>query len=367
MEQKQSSNGDSQLPPLSAKYPWFVSQNLGADEDSSRDQYFYTLHDPLTKYQCQIPELLGRRIRGYYHGWVILSDHLQNVTWSLWNPVTSKMIPFPPLSLKDGDSESIREWGKRKKFRWIEMSYASQLKRISGEEGDFLHKLTCCNGFHRKTVEAAHLIRLNMTSVTLDDMERFKGLDMRFKRWKEQNLDDVEISMELWEQFFDLKDAIFFVDLVRDGMAYYRPGIDSELGGYIYIRDKVDNIYSYHVKEKTISLSYMPLLVLSTSNASLWDCRFEDDHGGAKCTLDSKQEKSEMVMIMGHCVSVEYLNFRATCKSYENQGIITFTDPMLGDKYFIKNLYISLDNEEIYCSSTTYILGLYGCWIFNRR
>ncbi|GJT41619.1 hypothetical protein Tco_0941484, partial [Tanacetum coccineum] len=112
MEQKQSSDGGSvchQLPPLSAKHPWFVAQNLGADEDSFRDQYFYTLHDPLTKYQCQIPELLGRRIRGYYHGWVILSDHLQNVMWSLWNPVTSKMIHFPPLILNDGDSESILE------------------------------------------------------------------------------------------------------------------------------------------------------------------------------------------------------------------------------------------------------------------
>ncbi|PWA34802.1 hypothetical protein CTI12_AA615680 [Artemisia annua] len=70
MEQKQSLHGVSvchQLPPLSAKHPWFVAQNLGADEDNSRDQYFYTLHEPLTKYQCQIPELLGRCIRGYYH------------------------------------------------------------------------------------------------------------------------------------------------------------------------------------------------------------------------------------------------------------------------------------------------------------
>ncbi|GKD52651.1 hypothetical protein Tco_1281627 [Tanacetum coccineum] len=296
------------------------------------------------------------------------------------------MIHLRRLILNDGDSESIRECclsappddpssvllltrtnkptfvflhlrSKKKKLRWIEMSYASQLKRISGEEGDFLHKLTCCNGkvyalngnchfscfiikfdilakakevkielsllgsfptpswvhcdevtyflkgycsdlfivmvgFHHKIVEAVHLIRLNMTSVTLDDMDRFKGLDMRFKRWEEEDLDDMSMSMELWEGLVDLKDAIFFVDLVRDSMAYYRPGIASELGGYIHIRDKVDNIlYSYHVKEKTISLSYMPSVVLSTSNVSLWECRFEYDHGGAKCTLDSKQEK----------------------------------------------------------------------------
>ena len=68
MEQKQSSYGGSvceQLLPLSAKYPWFVAQNLGAENNSSSDQIFYTLHDPLAKYQCQIPELMGRRIRGY--------------------------------------------------------------------------------------------------------------------------------------------------------------------------------------------------------------------------------------------------------------------------------------------------------------
>ncbi|GJV10234.1 hypothetical protein Tco_1351775 [Tanacetum coccineum] len=31
-------------------------ENLGADKDNSKDHYFYTLHDPLTKYQCQIPK-----------------------------------------------------------------------------------------------------------------------------------------------------------------------------------------------------------------------------------------------------------------------------------------------------------------------
>ena len=73
----------------------------------------------------------------------------------------------------------------------------------------------------------------------------------------------------------DLKDAIFFVDLARDNLAYYRPGIASELGNYIHIRDKVNNIlHSYHVKENTISLSSMPSLVLPTSNVSVWECRY---------------------------------------------------------------------------------------------
>ncbi|PWA74764.1 cation/H+ exchanger, Cation/H+ exchanger, CPA1 family [Artemisia annua] len=459
MEQKQSLYGGSvchQLPPLSEKYPWFVAQNLGADEDSSRDQYFYTLHDPLTKYQCQIPELLGRRIRGYYHGWVILSDHLQNVMWSLWNPVTSKMIHFPALPVKDGDSESICECclsappddpssillltrtnkptfvffrlvGKRRHLKWIEMSYTSQLKRITGEDGDFLHNLTCCNGkiyalsrecsftrfiiqldilvkdkevlikflllgsepgyctelfyievgFSEKRVDAVYLFKLDMTSVKSKDMEKFKGLDMSCKSWRDlEDISDILGTLQLWEQLFDLEDAIFFVDLGRDNLAYYRPGIASELG------------------------------VLPTSNVSVWECRF-DDHGGAKSTLDSKQEKSQIVvtsvtdneigldewnllnlpfdilgMIMEHCVCVEYLNFRATCKHCEvaapliqwsnktslmrlqtyslvspwlmvvdnDRGIITFTDPMLGDNYFMKNLHVSIPRHQIFCS-----------------
>ncbi|GJZ35633.1 cation/H+ exchanger, CPA1 family protein [Tanacetum coccineum] len=502
-KQKQSLHGGSvchQLPPLSAKHPWFVAQNLGPDEDNSGDQYFYTLHDPLTKYRCQIPELLGRRIRGYCHGWVILSDHLRNVMWSLWNPVTSKMIQFPPLILKDGDSESIGECClsappddpssvllltrtnkptfvflrlvcKRKKLRWIEMSYATQLKRLTSEDGDFIRNLTCCDGkiyalnteysfacfiiqldisvkdkevlikilllgacpchstehcddltifikgyrtelfcikvtFFEKRLQAVYVFKLDMTSVKSEDMERFKGLDMSCKSWHDMvdSFNDILTSMGLWEQLFDLQDAIFFVDHGRDNLTYYKPGMASELGGYIYICDRMENIlYSHHVKENTISLSYMPSLVLPTSNVSLWECRLADDHGGAKCNQEEKQIAVKAVtdndlglnesnllnlpfdileMIMGHCVSVEYLNFRATCKSCkvaapliqwsnetslmrlltyslvspwlmvvdENQGIITFTDPMLGDNYFMKNLYISLDNEEIYCS-----------------
>ncbi|GJR94427.1 hypothetical protein Tco_0266601 [Tanacetum coccineum] len=520
MEQKQSSDGGSvchQLPPLSAKHPWFVAQNLGADEDSFGDQYFYTLHDPLTKYRCQIPELLGRRIRGYYHGWVILSDHLQDVVWSLWNPVTSQMIHFPPLILKDGDSESIRECclsappddlssvllltrtdkptlvfirlqGKRKKLRWIEMSYASQLKRITGEDGDSIHNLTCCNGklyalnregsfgcfiiqldilvkdkevlikflllgacpchstehcddltifikgyrtelfcikvtFFEKRLQAVYVFKLDMTSVKSNDMERFKGLDMSYKSWHDMvdRFGDILTSMRLWERLFALEDAIVFVDLGRDNLVYYRPGIASELGGYIHIRDGVDNIlYSYHFKENTISLSYMPSLVLPTSNVSVWECQLADDHGGAKCNQEEKQIAVKAVtdndlglnewnllnlpfdilkLIMEHCVCVEYLNFRATCKRCEvaapliqwsnktyltrlqtyssvspwlmvvdeNQGIITFTDPMLGDNYFMKKLHLSLDNQEVFCSRFGWLLCFshdFECLVF---
>ncbi|PWA38596.1 hypothetical protein CTI12_AA579910 [Artemisia annua] len=359
MEQKQSSDSlSAELLAFSAEYPWFVAQNIGAEEESSADQIFYTLHEPLTKYQCQIPELLGRRIRGYYHGWIILSDLPKSVMWSLWNPFTSTMINFPPLIVQDGDSKSIGECclsappddpssvllltradkpsfvffrlkGKRKKLRWIEMSYANQLKRITGVDGVFIYNLTCCNGkvyalsgmdyviqldilvkdrevlikllllgftpfpswnrchelhyflkghctelfciivgFYEQTLQGVYFFKLDMASVKSEELERFKGLDMSCKRWQEvEDLADVFMSQKMWEELVDFKEAIFFVDIALDHLVYYRPAIASELGGYILIRDDMGKIlYSYHVKENSISLSSMPSLVLPTSN-----------------------------------------------------------------------------------------------------
>nr|GEX19223.1 cation/H+ exchanger, cation/H+ exchanger, CPA1 family [Tanacetum cinerariifolium] len=436
MEQKQSSSDSvrDQLLPFCGKYPWFVAQNLKAEENCSRDPIFYTAHDPLTKYQCQITEMMGRHIRGYYHGWVILSNHPQNVMWSLWNPVTSKMIKFPPLILKDGNSEPIDECclsappdnpssilmltrpekhtfvfyrleGKRKRLRWIEMTYASQLKKITGDDDSIIYNLACCNGkvyalnafsagyfviqldilvkdkevlinllligatpipswyrssdssfflkgyctelfcimvcFYEQKLEGVYIFKLDMTRVTSEEMERFKGLDMSSKRWQEvEDWTDVFMSQEIWEPLVDLKEAIFFVDLAVDYLVYYRPAVASELGGYIHIRDKMGKIlYSHHVKDNTVSLSSMPSLVLPTSIVSLWEYRLEDDHEEARCTDDSKQEVDQIVgraathneiglesnllnlpsdileMIIKRCIGVEYMSFRATCKS----------------------------------------------------
>ncbi|PWA83159.1 hypothetical protein CTI12_AA170110 [Artemisia annua] len=173
MEQNQISCGPvyEQLPPLSAKYQWFVAQSPEADKDDTGDQFFYNIHEPLSYYRCRIPELLGKRIRGSFHGWLILSN---DNMWSLWNPVSSKIICLPPLILKDGESAFIKECclslppedpksillltrtdkptfvfcrlvHKRKRLGWIEMSYDKQLKRLS-RDGCLLHSLSCCNG-----------------------------------------------------------------------------------------------------------------------------------------------------------------------------------------------------------------------------
>nr|XP_043610336.1 F-box/kelch-repeat protein At1g57790-like [Erigeron canadensis]XP_043610337.1 F-box/kelch-repeat protein At1g57790-like [Erigeron canadensis] len=222
---------------------------------------------------------------------------------------------------------------------------------------------------------------------------------------------DLKISGELWEEVQDLSDTIFVVDIAREISEFYNPAIASELGGYIHIHDKTEKvIYSYHLNDKTIVRSPMPSSVLPSSHISMWECRLEDEGREAKFIVDSKQEKDETVvalitdnvveasesrlldipldvleMIMKLCVGVEYMNFRATCTrchlaapliQWRNQkalhnysfvspslmvvdqirGIITFTDPMMGDRYFMRCPHLSIFDEAICCSRFGWLL-----------
>lgn len=90
---------------------------------------------------------------------------------SVWNPFTSKFIRLPPLYLKEGDIDEYflssppvdrgsillltrkekptffcRLDRKRERLRWMEMSYAKQLKDITGRYDECVYSLTCCNG-----------------------------------------------------------------------------------------------------------------------------------------------------------------------------------------------------------------------------
>ncbi|GKD38326.1 hypothetical protein Tco_1258533 [Tanacetum coccineum] len=153
---------------------------------------------------------------------------------------------------------------------------------------------------------------------------------------------ELDMSVEIWEEMDDLKDANFFVDLGRDHLVSYSCLIAAELGGFIHIRGEMgDIIYSYHDNSDTVSLLHTPSPMLPSSHVSLWEYRFEDDHGEAKC-IDSKPEmenNNEILLrpvkhnglesneshllnipfdiletIMEHYVGVEYMNVRATCK-----------------------------------------------------
>ncbi|GKE94157.1 hypothetical protein Tco_1579012, partial [Tanacetum coccineum] len=186
MEHKQISSG-SVVPPLSPKYPWFVAQNLEAEEDDAQPHTFFNLHDPLSHYRCKIPELLEKRIRGCFFGcWALLSSNRpRDVTWSLWNPITSEIINLPPLTHRgsEGDYDYIKycclsappdhpssvllltrtnklnfvycrlgsdssfpNTCRKQELRWTEMTYAKQVRSITSFDDCYLYSLTSCNG-----------------------------------------------------------------------------------------------------------------------------------------------------------------------------------------------------------------------------
>ncbi|PWA44327.1 hypothetical protein CTI12_AA527470 [Artemisia annua] len=517
MEEISKGSVCDRLPSLSSKYSWFISQSLQADEHNTRDLFFCTIHDELPHYRCQIPELLEKRVRGCSFGWVILSSHPLNNKWSLWNPLTSNIITLPTLILEDGQYESTghcclsappddptsillltrtdkstfvfsRLDKKRKKFRWSQMSYARQLKRLT-YNGKLVHSLTSCNGkvyalstdagFGTFVIHVDIVVQDNEVLIKLmllsecpypssghggDDMIHYlKGSctelfyigiyldeetirtektpvdvlmyksDMTcidwekrecLKKWDVTDYDfdvyhdhkELDMSVEIWEQVDDLKDTNFFVDLGRDHSVSYSRVIGAELGGFIHIRGEMgDIIYSYHVNNDTVSLLHTPSPMLPSSHVSMWEYMFEDDPREAKC-VDSEGEmenNDEMLSrpvkhngvesnephllnipfnlletIMEHCVGVEYMNVRATCKQCHlaaplikwsnetslrrlkrysvvspwfvvlnrKQGIITFTDPMLGENYHMKNSQISIVDYRIRCSRFGWLL-----------
>ncbi|PWA64733.1 hypothetical protein CTI12_AA342050 [Artemisia annua] len=436
MEQKQICCGSvyDRIPPLSANHPWFVAQNLDA-EDETEVQIFYNVHDPLRHYRCRIPELFGKRIRGCFYGWVILSSHPSNDMWSLWNPVTSKLYP------------------KRKKLRWTEMSYAKMVTQVTRVDG-FLLRLTCCNGkVYAFATKSRHVVEISIVvkgkEVLIKLLPLLKlpspssnGCDVvNYLAGSCTDLFTILIGLEditeaighvylfklnmnsmTWEEMEDLKDATFSL-FIDDYLCpkFYSPAIESEFGGYIHIigeHGKV--IYSYHVKDKTLSLSSMPCQ-LGISHISVWatlECKrlLEGDHKqeedknneivahkvkGHEVEFNDTTDESHLLnlpfnvleLIMEFSVGVEYMNFRATCKlchlaapsiQWSNQiaskrlqsqayssvspwlmvfdkHTITFFDPMFGDKYFIKTpRELELVGElKIHCSR-------YG-WLLMRK
>nr|GEV72901.1 hypothetical protein [Tanacetum cinerariifolium] len=307
-----------QFPPLTARYPWLISQNL---EDDNQDQYFCTIHHELPHYQCRIPELLGKLIQGCFHGWTVLSNHPQNNEWSLWNQVISKIISLPTLILEYGNYESLGQCclsappdapssvlllaktnestfvychldSKRKKFRWTEMSYAKQLKRLSFT-AELLRNLTYCNDkIYALSTDGAStslviqvdiMVKRREVVVTLmlfgecpphPSYRCWRGGDIKFYSkgscaelyyiiyYENESMNTpadvylykLDMASIKWEEMDDLKHANLFLDLSRDQSVSFSRVIASELGGYIHIRGKMGKtIYSYHVKDKTIS------------------------------------------------------------------------------------------------------------------
>ncbi|XP_071702480.1 uncharacterized protein [Rutidosis leptorrhynchoides] len=299
-------------------------------------------------------------------------------------------------------------------------SYSSSDSKRSLGWANFLKgygtKLFCISvGIDEKTKKCGDvsLFQLDTASIKSEELECLKKWDLtgvkKMEQMSEDDLKDLRITQVKWEEMNDLNDAIFYVDLGRDWSIFYNPAVDSELGGYIHIRYEVDGIlYLYHVKDRTIVVSSMPSQVVSTTRVLMLEGRLEKDE--SVVTGDAVEHNESRVynipfgvykIILEYCVGVEYLNFRATCKlchlaapliGWRNEsslrrrrwhnyslnspclmvvdkGIVTFIDPLSGDKYFMKNskLSLSLVEDTIYCSRYGWLLcesREYECPVF---
>ncbi|GJR79983.1 cation/H+ exchanger, CPA1 family protein [Tanacetum coccineum] len=278
----------------------------------------------------------------------------------------------------------------RNKLKWAKFPYGKELRTIIGKNG-YLHDLTCCNG----KVYAFNSDEDNHTVIEIDIAVEEKKVVMRllsfvehpgfsFTRFCKTNgiigigrylkgycseLFYIEIDLEdetsdtvgdvhlykldmsnmIWEKMEDLKDAIFFLQVDSEYPVYYTPVITTELAGYIHILDRMGKLlYSYHVKNRTISIASMSSLV-PTSDMSSWGM-LEYRLGGDNDNLKQEEDKDDgnivvksatiskppvfdskkrtrtdesyllnlpfhiLESILEHCVCVEYMNFRATCK-----------------------------------------------------
>nr|GEY97302.1 PI-PLC X domain-containing protein At5g67130 [Tanacetum cinerariifolium] len=81
----------------------------------------------------------------------------------------------------------------------------------------------------------------------------------------------LDMNNMTWEEIKDLKDTVLSLELNYASPMFYNPAVaSSEFGGYIHIlayNPKI--IYSYHVKDKTISFSSIPC-VARTNHVSAW-------------------------------------------------------------------------------------------------
>nr|GEX44176.1 hypothetical protein [Tanacetum cinerariifolium] len=205
-----------------------------------------------------------------------------------------------------------------------------------------------------------------------------------------------------WEEIEDLKDTVLYVELNDGSPMFYSPAIaSSQFGGYIHIlADDEKIIYSYHVKDKTISFSSIPCLA-GTNHVSAWtmlECTMccigyllqlylftfrlkSDETDDDELHLFNLPHHGLENLVMEFCAGVDYLKFCATCKRchlaaplvpWNNgkaskimqyyslpspllivfdkyKGIMTLTDPMFGDKYFMKTPQELICDFQIKC------------------
>lgn len=88
------------------------------------------------------------------------------------------------------------------------------------------------------------------------------------------NVFKLDMDNMKWEEIDDLKDTMLSVEFVTDlsPVLYSSAIASSEFGGYIHIfGDKGKIVYSYHVKDKTLSVSSGPCCLAGSNHLSVWE------------------------------------------------------------------------------------------------
>ncbi|KAL8263270.1 hypothetical protein R6Q59_024619 [Mikania micrantha] len=357
MEQKHScASICDRLPNLFAMYPWLVDHNL---DDDNKDNIFYTTRNPFSQFRCQIPAFLGKRIRGCFYGWVILSNHPHNDMWSLWNPVTSKIIRLPRL-LSEGVNRAqscclssppdnhgsifmlivknhtivfCRLDCKRKRLKWVEMPYIKQMRSLVGSNA-FLRSLASCDGkvyalntgqLHFFVIHIDIVVKGRETMIRLVPYSRvpFHYLNgcmysLPFLAGCCTELFYVELGLRevghvtketvcgvgvfkldmtnmRWEEMVDLKDASFFLDHAHGYSIQYNPAIASELGGHVHFFDRSGKVMNSYDLKNQT-------IALSFLPTTLFEHRLQGNHGEIK----SQQEENSMVdEVDANCTRIE--------------------------------------------------------------
>nr|GFB74228.1 hypothetical protein [Tanacetum cinerariifolium] len=215
-----------------------------------------------------------------------------------------------------GIDSSCRDACNRQELRWTNATYANQIKILTNDDGDTLHSLTCCNGKVYAYIKLSGSRRPTLliveVNIMINDCESKKrseavitllpilyvspflftacGCLSLFLKGSSTELFLVvlgstdngitvgavkllklDMNNMTCEEIEDLKDTVLSVELNFGSPTFYSPAIaSSEFGGYIQIlahNKKI--IYSYHVKDKTISFSSIPC-VARTNHVSVW-------------------------------------------------------------------------------------------------
>ncbi|PWA89330.1 hypothetical protein CTI12_AA112260 [Artemisia annua] len=268
----------NQFPPLSAKYPWLVAQYLEGEGHNTEDQFFYTIHNELPYYQCRIPELLEKRIQGYFHGWLKRLTSNGKLVHSLtccngkvyalstdgtfahfiiqvdiivkYKEVVIKLmifgsIPFPSSGRCGNNIQYLK--GSSTELFYIDIYFERETKKIPADVYLFKTDMACINWEERVWFKD-----WDITNIRYPGCDNLQGSSSEDSETISEILDKLDISCEIWEEINDLKDAIFFIDLARDRLVSYSRVITSDLGGFIHIRGEMgETIYSYHLKRLT--------------------------------------------------------------------------------------------------------------------